>query len=361
LVVAPLMVTGRTERVQQVLVERELDALIVTDPIDIRWLTGFSGSAGTLVVNRLDSTVITDGRYAHQARYQIASSGGTTHVLEARTAASGAETLLQVVGTRQRVGMDLDRTTARVHEHVRGSGVTVIDAASILAELRRIKDEAELERIERACWAADNALSAVAPMLHAVSSLTERDVRDELEYHMRRAGADGPSYDTIVAAGENAAFPHHRPSERRIVEGDCILIDVGALVDGYHSDMTRTFLLGEVDPELRRMYDAVARVQEAGRAGIRAGVTGESIDMLCRQAFGDDADLFVHGTGHGVGLHIHESPWLRSGWDRPLQSGEVVTVEPGLYRVGLGGVRIEDLVVVEPTGCRTLTHSPKYS
>lgn len=358
---APLMVTGRAERVQQALVEGEIDALVVTDPVDIRWLTGFSGSAGTLVVDRLDSTLITDGRYVQQARHQIASSGGTARVVEARTASAGIETLLQIIGTRRCVGVDLDRTTARVCDHVRGAGVSVVDAGVVLAELRRVKDGAELERIERACRAADDALSAVAPMLHAGSLLTERDVRDELEYRMRRAGADGPSYDTIVAAGENAAYPHHRPTERRIVEGDCVLIDVGALVDGYHSDMTRTFLLGQVDNELRRMYDAVARVQEAGRAAIRAGVVGEAIDALCRQAFGDDADLFIHGTGHGVGLRIHESPWLRSGWDRPLQSGEVVTVEPGLYRVGLGGVRIEDLVVVEPAGCRILTHSPKDS
>lgn len=357
--VTPLTVTGRVSRVREAMDAHEVEVLLITDLLAIRWLTGFAGSAGTLLVNRFDTTLVTDGRYAHQAREQMSASGATTGVIEVRSVAAGVDAIMDMVGRYQRVGLDLDHISVRMYERVRLAGLTIVDAGAFLADARRVKDAAELERIEQACRAADDALAIVSPLLLSASRLTERDVRDELEYRMRLFGADGPSYDTIVASGENAAFPHHRPTDRRIVEGDCVLIDVGALVDGYHSDMTRTFLIGDVDGELRRMYDAVARVHEVVRESIRSGITGEAVDAQCRQAFGEDADLFVHGVGHGVGLHIHESPWLRKGWDHPLRIGEVVTVEPGLYRVGLGGVRIEDLVVVEPTGCRTLTHSPK--
>ena len=193
--------------------------------------------------------------------------------------------------------------------------------------------------------------------------ITERDVRDELEYRMRRYGADGPSYETIVATGANAARPHHRPTDQLLSEGDSVVIDVGGLVDGYHSDMTRTYLLGDVDPLLQTMLDVVTEAQSRGVAAVRAGELPSKIDHICRTfiaeaGFGPE---FVHGTGHGVGLNIHESPWLRAQSNEPLRDGEVVTVEPGVYRVGLGGVRIEDLLLVRAAGSSTLTHTPKDS
>ena len=180
---------------------------------------------------------------------------------------------------------------------------------------------------------------------------------------MRKAGADGPSYDTIVASGENAALPHHRPTSRTIVEGDSLVIDIGALVEGYHSDMTRTFLIGECPPEIVKMYEVVREVQRLAVEMVRPGVVCGSIDSWCREEFARRgfAELIAHSTGHGVGLLIHESPWLRAGGAEQLQPGQVVTVEPGLYRVGVGGVRIEDLLVVTQTGHTVLTHSSKES
>ena len=353
------MVTGRASRVREAMGEHGVDALVVTDLLAVRWLTGFAGSAGTLILDPVNSLLITDGRYAQQAREQMRASGASTDVIEVRSSAAMFDAMVNALNKCKRIGLDLDHVSVRLYEHLRTAGMAIVDAGGLLADARRIKDVAEIERIERACRAADDALAIVSPMLMGASPMSERDVRDELEYCMRLCGADGPSYDTIVASGENAAHPHHRPTDRRIVEGDCVLIDVGALVDGYHSDMAGTFLLGDVDDELRRMYDVVARVQSMVRESIRPGISGDAVAARCREGFGADANLFLHGVGHGVGLHIHESPWLRAGWDHPLQVGEVVTVEPGLYRVGLGGVRIEDLVLVEPTGCRTLTHSPK--
>lgn len=358
----PLSAAGRIERVQAALADRGVDALVVSSHSDIRWLTGFSGSVGTLIVGRIGATLVVDGRYTEQALSQVLASNAATTVHEARTAAIAADFVAESLLNHARIGVTLDRLGARTYEQLRSHhGDEVVDVGGVIDECRSVKDEAELQRIEHACRAADAALAAVRPMLDDVcrSAVTERDVRDELEYRMRRFGADGPSYETIVASGPNSALPHHRPTDRRIIEGDSVVIDVGALVEGYHSDMTRTFLIGDVGREIERMYAAVREAQHRGLAAVRAGIAGAAVDAACRESFGDDAAWFVHGTGHGVGLDIHESPWLRSGASRPLQESEVVTVEPGLYRVGIGGVRIEDLVVVEPTGCRILTLSPK--
>lgn len=358
----PLSAAGRIERVQAALADRGVGALVVTDQSDIRWLTGFRGSVGTLIVEPTGSTLVVDGRYTEQALSQVAASKAATTVHEARTSAVVADFVAESLRGHARIGVTLDRLGARTYEQLRSHhGDEVVDVGGVIDELRSVKDAAELQRIEHACRAADSALAAVRPVLADVtcSVVTERDVRDELEYRMRRFGADGPSYETIVASGPNSALPHHRPTDRRIVEGDSVVIDVGALVEGYHSDMTRTFLIGDVGRELERMYASVEAAQRRGLAAVRAGAAGSDVDAACRASFGDDAAWFVHGTGHGVGLDIHESPWLRSGASRALRESEVVTVEPGLYRVGVGGVRIEDLVVVEPTGCRILTLSPK--
>jgi Xaa-Pro aminopeptidase len=249
--------------------------------------------------------------------------------------------------------------------YVAALGKQMVPVTGVVEELRRTKSEAEIERIAFAADTADKSLADVRDVLMRSMSepITERDVRDELEYRMRRHGADGPSYETIVAAGSNAARPHHRPSDQLLREGDSVVIDVGGLVDGYHSDMTRTFLLGQVDPVLQTMFDVVSESQSHGVAAVRAGVLPSEIDHICRSwiteaGFGPE---FVHGTGHGVGLQIHESPWLRAQSNEPLREGEVVTVEPGVYRVGLGGVRIEDLLLVRAAGSTTLTHTPKDS
>ena len=200
----------------------------------------------------------------------------------------------------------------------------------------------------------------MAPLLH--DRPTEADVRDELEQRMRRLGADGPSYATIVASGPTfAARPHHETGRRTIVDGDLVIIDVGALVDGYHSDMTRTFVVGEPTAQQAEIYDLVRQAQAAGLNASRPGVAAADVDEACRAVFRDAgfADWFIHNTGHGVGLDIHEDPFSSPVSEATLLEGDVVTVEPGLYRDGFGGVRIEDLVSVTATGCVLLTHVPK--
>ena len=363
----PLRVDGRLQAVALRIQETySASAMMVSSSENIRYLSGFTGSAGVLICRTDDSVLVTDGRYVEQAHVQIRDSGAQVRIVEARTAAA---TLDAVAAELMHDAVCLcEASDLSVESHARyvaALGKQLVPVTGVVEELRRTKSEAEIQRIAFAAETADSALADVRDLLvRSMSELiTERDVRDELEYRMRRHGADGPSYETIVAAGNNAARPHHRPTEQRIREGDSVVIDVGGLVDGYHSDMTRTFLLGQVDPVLQTMFDVVSASQSHGVAAVRAGVLPSEIDHICRSwiteaGFGPE---FVHGTGHGVGLQIHESPWLRAQSNEPLREGEVVTVEPGVYRVGLGGVRIEDLLLVRAAGSTTLTHTPKDS
>ena len=230
----------------------------------------------------------------------------------------------------------------------------------LVEELRRVKDEGELARIEAACGIADAALASVLKTLLGLP--TEREFGLELDFAMRRLGAADVSFETIVASGPNGAKPHARPSDRRIAAGELVVLDFGALVDGYHSDMTRTVCVGEPSTGRLSEIEAVVRgAQAAGVAAVRAGVGAREVDEVCRSFIADAGfgDRFIHGTGHGVGLDIHEFPLLAQTATASLEAGFVVTVEPGVYLPDEGGVRIEDSVVVTADGCRRLTNAPK--
>ncbi|MBU3688974.1 MAG: hypothetical protein B7C54_08950 [Acidimicrobiales bacterium mtb01] len=343
----------RIDRLRRLLDVAAGDVALIIDPTDIRYLTGFTGSNGWLLVSGSHSALVTDGRYVEQARAQT-----EVEILEARTV---AEMVARVEATSSdRLLFQSNHVSVDLFDRLKGTGHRLVPIGSKLADLRRAKDLSELAAIEEAVRCADRALAEVCPLID--DSMTEKDVRDELEYRMRRHGADGPSYDTIVASGPvNSARPHHRPSSRRLEEGDLVVIDVGALVDGYHSDLTRTFALGRCDDSLRARYDIVRESQQRGVDAVRAGVAARDVDEACRSVFRahDLESDFVHGTGHGVGLVIHEEPFLGSTSSAVLSAGDVVTVEPGLYRVGLGGVRIEDLLVVDESGSRVLSTFPK--
>lgn len=359
----PLTVAGRDVLVRQRLeqtTDKKVSALLVTDLNNIRWLTGFTGSAGTLIVRPDDMVLIVDGRYGDQSREQTKNSKAQCLVIEGRSVTEMREAVFTATKALTCVGFDPGEMTVTAHENMATQiqpGLAKVSA--VVPHLRRRKTEPEIQRMELAASATDAALGEVAPML--VMGLTERDIRDELDYRMRKHGAEFTSYDTIVASGPNAARPHHRPVARKIVEGDSVVIDVGGLVDGYHSDMTRTYLIGDVDPVLGEMHEVVSASQLLGLDHVRAGVLAQDVDRICREFIADAGfgSEFSHSTGHGVGLQIHEMPWVRTGFAEQLEVGEVVTVEPGVYREGLGGVRIEDLVVVTQSGCRILTHTKK--
>jgi Xaa-Pro aminopeptidase len=356
---APIDHRRRADAVRSWLGSSPYDALLLTDLIDIRWLTGFSGSNGWVVMSKDGFVLGTDGRYADRARAETAGSGVDVVAFSQRAALR--QRLLDALRGTSATALD-STSTSHAEWNLLAADISLRPEPSVIGRLRRVKDAAEIQRMQAAAEAADAALAEVEPILFGAvdDDVTEADLRDELEYRMRRHGADDRSYDTIVASGpDHGARPHHEVSRRRLLEGDTVIIDVGALVDGYHSDMTRSYVVGEPTDEQRRIYALVEAAHAAGIAALRSGVSAREVDLACRSLF-DAAgclDWYLHGTGHGVGLLIHESPFHSQASDEIIETGNVVTVEPGLYRVGFGGFRIEDLLVVTETGSQRLTHT----
>jgi len=357
----PLRVEGRLDRFRVRLAEAGVDAAVIVESANVRWLTGFTGSNGTVAVQRCGGAVLlTDARYAEQAPAQLAAAGcsGDVDVEVARRTVEAAATWLEGAA---RLGLE---DTVAWGEQIRWSKAVraeTVPLSGIVEGLRAVKDGAELARMSAAARIADGALASVVPMLRP--GVTETRIQQALDGAIRSAGAPGPAYDTIVASGPNAALPHAAPTGRPLESGDLVIIDVGALVDGYRSDMTRTFVLGDPSDRAAAMLDAVERSQAAGAAAVAPGVEAGEVDKACRSVI-DDAGMagaFVHGTGHGVGLDIHELPRVASGSAATLEAGNVLTVEPGVYFPGFGGVRVEDLLVVTDSGCRPLTLHPKTS
>jgi Xaa-Pro aminopeptidase len=348
-----------------------LDAMLVTDLNNVRYLSGFSGSNGALLVFADDrgAVLATDGRYRTQAAEQapdleIAIERAVGRHLAGQAADAGVS---QLGFESNVVTVDgLDALTNEVAEH---SGKTeLVRAAGTVEALREVKDAGEVALLRLACEAADAALKDLVARGGLRPGRTEREVSRELEALMLDHGADAISFETIVAAGPNSAIPHHRPTGAVLADGDFVKIDFGALVAGYHSDMTRTFVLGKAADWQVEIYQLVADAQRAGREALRPGADLREVDGAARQLIVDAGygELFSHGLGHGVGLQIHEAPGIGATSAGTLLAGSVVTVEPGVYLPGRGGVRIEDTLVVADDATETtkqtaelLTRFPK--
>lgn len=356
----PITTSHRVSAARDALLAAGLDALLVTNLVNIRWLTGFTGSAGMVALTATDLLLITDDRYGTQAPEQVEKSGSGARVEITRT--EHRQNVGETFAGAERVGLEADHITWHLANEIITNWLTAADVIAtneLLVGLRMIKDESELARIERAAEITDAALAAVAPRL--LDGLTEVEFGLELDIEIRRRGASGTAFETIVASGPNAARPHHQPSDRRISNGDLVIIDVGALVEGYRSDMTRTFGVGDLTVTQRRIYDTVIAAQQAGVEAVAPGADAKSVDDACRSLIGDAGwgDAFAHGTGHGVGLDIHELPRIHARTTDTLAASHVVTVEPGVYLPEHGGVRIEDTVVVTAAGARRVTRTPK--
>lgn len=354
-------VAGRMTRLAEHL--DGVDALLVTHLPNIRYLTGFTGSAALLLVSAGSVDFVTDGRYAEQADEQLGVAGvaATIHV-RASLAEQRAE-LVAALGAATRLGLEAEHVSWAQQRELDATWFAeaeLVPTHGVIEALREVKDNGEVARIEAAASIADDALESVRPLLG--ERVSERTFAFELEAEMRRRGADGPSFETIVGSGPNGAKPHARPTSRVIGDGDLVVLDFGALVDGYHSDISRTVCVGEPTPTQLRMLEVVTASQAAGVDRVRAGVAAADVDRTCRDLIADAgwADAFVHGTGHGVGLDIHEAPRVGSTSDATLARGHVVTVEPGVYLPEHGGVRVEDTLLVTETGARALTRSPKH-
>jgi Xaa-Pro aminopeptidase len=351
--------TDRVEKVVARLAERELDGLLVTGLVNVRWLTGFTGSNAAAVVGAAGMRrFLTDFRYLTQSAEQV----------DALWEREIGPDLLELAAERLPAGrVGFDDALMSVKDHARLAGlvsgshppVELVPAGGLIEELRAIKDAGELDRIRAAAQLADRALEDV--LSRGLAGRTERDLATDIEFTIRRLGGDGASFAPIVAAGDHGALPHAAPRDVAIPEGTLVVVDWGAMLDGYASDCTRTFASGEVDPRDAAVYELVLRAQLAALAAVRPGPTGREVDAVAREVIesAGHGEHFGHGLGHGVGLEIHEGPRLSKTGETALAPGMVVTVEPGVYVPGAVGVRIEDLVAVTEDGAEVLTSLPK--
>lgn len=360
---APMDVGGRLDRLRAAIDTAGVGALLVTRLPNIRYLTGFTGSAAMLLVGPDGAIFTTDGRYRDQSHDQLTVAGVNATIAVEGTAANQIGVLVSYARECgwSTLGLEAHGVTwAQQRAWVEPfAPMELVACGPIVEDLRMVKDAGEVARIGAACAIADDALASVLPMLH--DGPTEWAFARALERAMVDRGASGNSFEPIVASGPNAAKPHARPSDRAIESGELIVIDFGCIVDGYCSDMTRTVSVGEPDAAAQHMWDVVREAQQLGRDAVAAGVSCAEVDRACRDyiAAAGWADAFVHSTGHGVGLEIHEDPRVAATATATLGAGYVVTVEPGVYLPGIGGVRIEDTVVVTESGSEPLTAFPK--
>jgi Xaa-Pro aminopeptidase len=350
---------NRADRLAELLDARELDALLVTDLVNVRYLTGYTGTNGLALVGIHGlRQFVTDFRYVTQAEQQVhgfARASGRNDLLDDLPAV--------LPDGDVRLGFEDQHVSVRTHQRLRELlpvTVELVPAGGLVEDLRAVKDAEEVARIRAAAALADAALRRV--LEDGLAGRTERAVAVALEEEMRRLGAERPSFETIVAAGRHGALPHAVPRDAEIAPGALVTIDWGAELDGYCSDCTRTLAAGRApDGRAAEVYALVAEAQRAGLAAVRAGVSGVDADAAARAVIeaAGEGDAFGHGLGHGVGLEIHESPRLSQTSTATLAAGNVVTVEPGVYLPGELGVRIEDLVLVTDEGCEILGTLPK--
>jgi Xaa-Pro aminopeptidase len=356
----PAMVsTDRADRVADALGEREADVLLVTDLVNVRWLTGFTGSNAAAVVGREGSRrFVTDFRYLTQSAEEVDPAWEREIAVDLL-----AGVVKGLPGSGElRVAFDDAHMSVKDHGRLAGmvrAGIELVPAGGAIETLRAVKDADELEAIRAAARLADDALTEV--LGRGLVGRTEREVALDLEFTMRRMGAQAASFPPIVAAGEHGALPHATPREVPIPAGTLVVVDWGAQLDGYASDCTRTYATGDIDPRDGQVYALVLQAQEAALAAVRPGPKGREVDAVARSIIdaAGHAEHFGHGLGHGVGLDVHEGPRLSKQGETALAAGMVVTVEPGVYVPGAVGVRIEDLVIVTDDGVEVVSSLPK--
>lgn len=359
---------ARADRLAAAAASVELDAVLVGDMVrpgdsgrdamaDVTWLTGYGGTSGLAVVSAEGRWFVTDFRYLEVAEATVPASfevvDGTADL---------TKTVAGLLGEFGRVGIDESAISVENHRKLTEAlpdAVELTAAEGLLDGLRRVKDEAEIEAIAAAAALTDGVYAWLEE--RGLAGRSEREVAIAAEQRMRELGAEAPSFPSIVAAGPNGSRIHAVPGEREIGRGEYVVIDMGAIVDGYCSDCTRTLVEGDPDPAQREVYELVLAAQTAALEAIHAGASGREVDAIAREVITDGGygERFGHGLGHGVGIEVHEPPRLSKRSDDELQTGEVVTVEPGVYVPGEFGVRIEDLVVVTDDGLRNLSTRPK--
>src|ERR1700722_18119128 len=336
----------------------KLDALVITHPANWYYLTGFTGEAGVLVVGQGAAALITDGRFTTQVRAETSA----VRLIEQKGSLLDSTGRLLREKSIRRAGFDPTQTSVAQLGLLRkaaGSRTKWIAARGLVGTLRARKEPLELARMRQAAILAGNVLSSAINMLKP--GVMENEVAAEIEYQMRRRGASGPAFETIVAFGDRSALPHARPTAKRLRKNELVVLDLGAILAHYCSDITRTVYVGRAPARVKLWYRAVLEAQIAAIASVRAGVSCGDVDAAARQVLaGYKPDRrFTHSTGHGLGLEGHEDPRMARGQKARLKAGFVVTIEPGIYMAGVGGIRIEDDVAVPPGNTEVLTRIPR--
>jgi len=346
------MSDSRLDRLRGELAPLDAATFLVTHPVNVRYLTGFESSNAALLIRDDRVLLLTDGRYAEAAR----AVEGVELIQATRDIAPFlGERLAEIVDPP--VAFESGHVTYAAYEALARSGIELLPAAGVVERLRAVKDAGELEAIRRAAKVTDAAYERLSK--EAITGKTEAEVAWWLEAVLHDAGADGVAFQPIVGSGPNAALPHHHPGNRKIGLGETVLVDMGAMLGGYFSDCTRTFATGELSADLWEAYGLCRDAQTEALEALRPGAAALEVDALARGRIRDAGHEVLHGLGHGVGLEIHEQHRLSDTSDAVLASGNVVTVEPGVYLAGRGGIRIEDLVIVGPDGPEVLSSFTK--
>jgi len=357
-----MRISSRIENLRLQLSDHDIDGMFISMPENRRYLSGFTGSAGYLLISAFDAVLVTDFRYVEQGGQQAPD-------YRIHRTAYGSPWLSDLASEMNltRIGYESDDLTVATHsgfidDLAKGESdklMELIPTSGIVETMRAVKDDTERELLERAIAIADQALGNVASAIEP--GMIEKRVAWDIEKAMRELGAESIAFDIIVGAGPNGALPHHRADDTVIQLGDPVVIDMGATYQGYRSDLTRTFCVGPSDDRFREIYDTVLGAQAAAEEAVRPGMTGAEVDAVARDFIADAGfgEYFGHGLGHGVGLAVHERPRIVPKSGDVLENGMVFTIEPGIYIPGWGGVRIEDIVSLENGRAKVLSQSPK--
>jgi Xaa-Pro aminopeptidase len=335
---------------------REIGRFLVSNMSNVRYLSGFSGSTAAMLVDPERATLVTDFRYKEQAEGEVYD--GIVVEIDTREALTAIIDMLS--GFNGRIGFESASLSYALYEKLANSlEASLVPVEAAIETLRQVKDESEIEKIARAVEIADEVFVEILGEIRP--GVSEVDIAARIDFLLRKKSSQIPAFETIVASGEHSSLPHAKPTFRKISAGDLVEMDYGAIWEGYCSDMTRTVVVGKASERVVEIYDIVRTANERAISGVQAGIKASDVDAIARGYIEEKGygEQFGHGLGHGVGLDIHEGPRLSRKDDTVLAPGMVVTVEPGIYIPGWGGVRIEDMVVVEDRGCRVLTSSDK--
>ena len=350
----------RIEQLENLIKENELDGILIVNDSNIRYLTGFTSSESFAVISPKGRAFITDSRYTEQAEREVVDF----EIVKWRSPYAGLHETIKAVSDKfgiKNLGYEKKYVSMEMYEKLEKilEGIKLVGTVGIAEQARRIKDDQEIDYMRKAAYFADKAFHEI--LSYVKVGVTEKDIERELQYITKKIGADDIGFPLIIASGKNSSMPHAVPSDKQIEAGDFVTFDMGALYKGYRSDMTRTIVVGQATDRQKEVYELVKRSQEESIKTIKAGVDGKIPHLKAREVIEETGieGIFEYGVGHGVGLDIHEDPFMSARCELTLEKGNVITVEPGIYIPGWGGIRIEDTVVVTDDGCEILTLSPK--